>query len=201
MSDIPLFFKGLVLGFSIAAPVGPIGLLCIRRTLAGGQRLGLATGLGAATADGLYGLVAALGLTLVADFLVAQESGLRLFGWLYLVYLGVHIFFSPPAEKSAVTGSRGLLGAYLSTFVLTLSNPATILSFAPMFIGLGLAAGASRSAAVALVLGVFLGSAAWWLSLTTLMALFGARLGPGGLRWVNRISGALIVALAVGVML
>jgi threonine/homoserine/homoserine lactone efflux protein len=162
--DYSLFFRGLVIGFSIAAPVGPIGVLCIRRTLADGQVSGLVSGLGAATADAFYGCVAGFGLTFISSLLIDQQMWLRLFGGLFLLYLGIKTLLSKPAEKEANIKQSGLFSSYLSTFLLTITNPLTILSFAAIFAGLGLAtATGSYSAALILVLGVFLGSAAWWL--------------------------------------
>lgn len=192
--DHAFFVKGLILVFSIAAPVGPIGVLCIRRTLQGGRWVGLVTGLGAATADAFYGSIAAFGLTLASAFLLSIQTGLRLVGGLFLLYLGARAFFSAPAGQSARASAACLPAAYLSTFLLTLSNPATILSFLAIFAGLGFVENAaSRPAgAVLLVLGVFSGSSLWWLLLSGGVSLLGPRLNAGALRWVNRVSGLLI---------
>ena len=195
-----LFLEGIVIGFAIAAPVGPIGVLCIRRTLADGRVSGLVSGLGAATADALYGAVAALGLTFVAEFLMGGQAWLRLVGGAFLLFLGVRTFLARPAGPAAPDARRiGLPGAYASTFFLTLTNPTTILSFAAIFAGLGVAGDASGSAlsAMLLVLGVFLGSAAWWVVLSGATSLFRTRLSARGLRWVNRISGTVIAAFGV----
>jgi threonine/homoserine/homoserine lactone efflux protein len=184
--------KGLAIGFSIAAPVGPIGLLCIRRSLAEGQRAGLATGLGAATADAVYGCVAGFGLTAVSSFLVGRRFWLGLLGGAFLCYLGARTFRSRPAEQAATVASKGLVSACLSTFLLTLTNPMTILSFAAVFAGLGLGTSTDYRAAGALVAGVFLGSALWWLLLSNGAALFRSRLNPTWMQAVNRASGVLI---------
>jgi threonine/homoserine/homoserine lactone efflux protein len=186
--------KGLVIGFSIAAPVGPIGVLCIRRTLAEGRFSGLFSGLGAATADAVYGSIAGFGLTLISSFLLEQQSWIRLVGGGFLIYLGVKTFLSRPAEDAAGTRSQGLLGAYISTFFLTLTNPMTILSFAAIFAGLGLGAAAGNyiSAAV-LIVGVFLGSATWWTILSGGVSMFRQQFNRSALRWVNRISGIVIL--------
>jgi threonine/homoserine/homoserine lactone efflux protein len=191
--DSSLFFRGLVIGFSIAAPVGPIGVLCIRRTLADGQISGLVSGLGAATADAFYGCVAGFGLTFISSLLIDQQMWLRLFGGLFLLYLGIKTLISKPAEKEAKVNQGGLFSSYLSTFLLTITNPLTILSFAAIFAGLGLAAaGGSYVSAVILVLGVFLGSALWWLLLSGGVGLFRNKFNAQGLLWINRISGAMI---------
>jgi threonine/homoserine/homoserine lactone efflux protein len=137
--DLGFLLQGVLLGFSIAAPVGPIGVLCIRRTLADGRLTGFVSGLGAATADMFYGAVAAFGLTAVREFLVGGQFWLHLLGGLFLLYLGIRTFFARPAEKAAATESkRGLFSAYLSTLGLTLANPATIISFTVIFAGLRL---------------------------------------------------------------
>ncbi len=155
--DVSLFLRGLVIGFSIAAPVGPIGVLCIRRTLAEGQLYGLVSGLGAATADALYGCVAAFGLTFVSGFLIGHKLWLSLIGGLFLLYLGIKTLLSTPAENAARAEGKGLFGAYASTFLLTVTNPMTILSFVAIFAALGLGnATGSYASALILVLGVFL---------------------------------------------
>lgn len=191
--DYLLFFRGLLIGFSIAAPVGPIGVLCIRRTLANGRAAGLATGLGAATADGLYGCVAGFGLTFISSMLIDQQTWLRLFGGLFLCYLGVRTLLSKPAEQEAQAGGSGLFGSYASTFLLTVTNPMTIISFAAIFAGLGLAnTSGSYASALILVLGVFLGSGAWWLLLSGGVGLFRDKFNAQAMLWVNRISGLII---------
>ena len=194
---LPLFVKGLILGFAIAAPVGPIGVLCIRRSLADGQRAGLATGLGAATADAIYGCVAGFGLAAVSRFLVEQRFWLGLLGGLFLCYLGARTFFSKPAQNPESTRKTSLLGAYLSTFFLTITNPMTILSFVAVFAGLGLVTSANYWEATSLVAGVFLGSALWWLFLSTGAALLRKRVGPSLMQLINRISGVVIFVLGV----
>ena len=196
--DYSLFFRGLVIGFSIAAPVGPIGVLCIRRTLADGQVSGLVSGLGAATADAFYGCVAGFGLTFISSFLVGQKMWLSLFGGLFLLYLGVKTLLSQPAEKEATINQSGLLSSYFSIFLLTLTNPLTILSFAAIFAGLGLASAAgSYTSAVILVLGVFLGSATWWFLLSGGVGLLRDRFNTQGLLWVNRVSGLIITIFGI----
>jgi threonine/homoserine/homoserine lactone efflux protein len=193
-----LLLEGGAVGFSIAAPVGPIGALTIRRTLAQGQATGLATGLGAATADALYGAIASLGLTAVSDVLVAQSWWLRLIGGVFLVYLGARTFLARPAPADSPSRAPGLASAYASTFLLTLANPATILSFVGIFAGLGLGDARSTYAqAAAFVAGVFAGSALWWLMLSWSVARVRGNLSGGALRWVNRISGTVIAGFGV----
>ena len=192
------WLRGLLIGFSIAAPVGPIGVLCIRRTLAAGRVTGLVSGLGAATADSLYGAVAGFGLTFISGLLIDQRFWLRLIGGAFLCYLGIRTFLARPAEQAATVKSSGLAGAYASTLFLTLTNPTTILSFAAIFAGLGIAntSGNYLNAGL-LVLGVFLGSALWWLTLSSVVSIFRAKIGSRQLQWVNRISGIIILAFGI----
>jgi len=189
--------KGLIVGLSIAAPVGPIGLLCIRRSLAEGRVSGLLSGLGAATADAVYGSIAGFGLTALSSALISERFWIGTAGGVFLCYLGVRTFLSPPAQQATTASRLGLLAAYLSTFALTLTNPMTILSFIAVFAGLGLGASASYSAATALVLGVFAGSTAWWAMLSTLVGALRTRVDERTMRLVNRISGGLILALGI----
>jgi threonine/homoserine/homoserine lactone efflux protein len=189
------FLKGLAIGFSIAAPVGPIGVLCIRRSLANGAAAGLASGLGAAVADAVYGCIAAFGLTVVSGFLMSYRTWFQLFGGVFLIWLGVQTYRARPAERATTSanGTRGLVAAFASTFILTLTNPMTILSFVAVFAALGLGStGGDYRAAVALVVGVLLGSALWWLLLSGGVSLIRSRFDERGLRWVNRISGTVI---------
>jgi threonine/homoserine/homoserine lactone efflux protein len=198
---MPLFFNGFLLGFSIAAPVGPIGVLCIRRTLADGRLTGFLSGLGAATADMFYGALAAFGLTAVTSLLVGAQFWLRAVGGLFLLYLGIRTLFAKPASQSAQARGSGRLGAYASTFALTLANPMTILSFLGMFSAILPAETAlSTSASLSIVAGVFLGSATWWLTLSGLVGLLRERFTPAWMRWVNRISGLLIAGFSVKIL-
>lgn len=204
--DSGFLVRGLVLGFAIAAPVGPIGVLCIRRTLAEGRLAGLVSGLGAASADAFYGFLTAFGLTYISSLLLSHQTTIRLAGGLFLLYLGIKIVLAPvaeqpPAQLSLVPRPRGLMANYASTFAVTLTNPATLLSYAAVFAGLGIgtASGSYRSAAL-LAVGVFLGSALWWLTLSSVVGLLHRRVTPRGLRWVNRISGLAILGFGVAVL-
>lgn len=187
------WLRGVAIGLAIAAPVGPIGVLCIRRTLAQGRAVGLLSGLGAASADAVYGCIAAFGLTALSGPLMAQRQALSLGGGLFLVYLGLRTLRAVPGEAGGSSAPTGLAAAYLSTFVLTLANPMTIISFAAVFAGLGLAAGGGGPAAAVLVAGVFAGSALWWLALSTGVSLAGRGLDAHGLTWVNRVSGGVLL--------
>jgi threonine/homoserine/homoserine lactone efflux protein len=193
--SVPLFFQGLIIGFSIAAPVGPIGILCIRRTLAEGRASGFFSGMGAATADALYGCVAGFGLTVISAFLIEQRFWLQVIGGVFLCYLGARTLRSQPATDAAPAGGNGLLASYVSTFFLTITNPMTILSFAAIFAGLGVVAtGGDLATACWLVLGVFLGSAVWWLFLSMGVSLLREKVGSATLRWVNLLAGVILLS-------
>lgn len=196
--DPGFLLKGFIIGFSIAAPVGPIGVLCIRRTLTYGIGFGFLSGLGAATADAIYGIIAGFGLTVLSDSLIGQQLWLRLVGGLFLGYLGVKTFLTNPAEKPAVVEDKGLLSSYLSTFLLTLTNPMTIISFTAVFAGLGLGANNSNYlSSLFLVIGVFLGSSSWWLLLSFGVNLLRKKVTVNGLRWINKGAGFVIFAFGL----
>jgi len=189
-----------LIGFSIAAPVGPIGVLCIRRSATEGPRVGFATGLGAATADAVYGAVAAFGLTSISGFLVNQRFWLQVAGGFFLVYLGIQSWRKRLQTQAEAPGAERLSGAYASTFFLTLTNPATILSFVAVFAGFGLANASGYSAPGLIVAGVFLGSASWWLILSQGVGLFSHRLGPGWMLGINRVSGCVLIAFGLAAL-
>ena len=200
-----VLLKGIVMGVAIAAPVGPIALLCIRRTLAQGRLVGLATGFGAATADGLYGMVAAFGLTALSDLLVNHTNFLQLIGGIFLCYLGLTAFLSKPTVVSTALNPSSLhpltplrlLPAYASTLALTLTNPATILSFVAIFAGLGITQ-TSYASSVTLVFGVFTGSVLWWLVLVSGVAYLRNRLTPERLAKFNQVSVKVFGVLLLG---
>lgn len=202
--NLSFFVRGLLIGLSIAATVGPMCFLCIQRTLQRGQLYGFVSGLGIATADGVYGSVAAFGLTLISNFLINEQTWIRLLGGLFLIYLGIKTIITKPAERAATTKARanGYFGAYASTLILTLTNPLTILSFAAIFAGIGVG-GANKSvvSATAVVLGVFTGSTLWWIILTTAINLLRKKFTYQWLLWINRASGAIITAFGVVALL
>ena len=188
----------MIIGISIAAPVGPIGLLCIRRTLTQGRAAGLISGLGAATADAIYGYIAGFGLTFISSILISQQKNLRLIGGAFLCYLGMRTFLSKPAGQAAMVKGSSLIGDYSSTFFLTLTNPMTILSFSAIFAGLGLVStGVNYTSASVLVLGVFIGSSSWWLILSGSVSLFQKKFTSTGMQIVNRFSGIIITGFGL----
>ena len=175
--------------------MGPIGLLCIRRTLAEGRLNGFLSGMGAASADGIYGAMAAFGLTAVLSWLTGVQVWVHLLGGAFIVWLGIQAALTPPAENQAAAQNGASLGkAYASTFLLTLSNPMTIMSFLAIFAGAGFSPAAGENSAAALmVLGVFCGSALWWLLLSQGVCWLRKRINHGLLVWVNRAAGAGLV--------
>ncbi len=204
--DLEFLWKGVAIGFAIAAPVGPIGILCIRRSLASGWLTGFISGLGAATADGIYGCIAGFGLTMVSDFLVSQQFLIRLVGGIFLCYLGVKTFLSPVSkeaqEEEGKTGEiKGFIGRfisnYFSTFLLTITNPLTIFAFVVIFAGLNMTQTNNAENASLLVLGVFLGSSLWWLTLASITGWFRHKLNNTFLQWVNWIAGIIITAFGI----
>ncbi len=198
--DLTFLFKGMLLGFSIAAPVGPIGILCIRRTLQYGRLSGLFSGLGAAFADTFYGMIAAFSLTLVSDFLTAQHFWIHLLGGCFLLLLGTRTFFAQTTEVAGGNvAHRSILSDFISTFLLTLSNPLTILSFIAVFAGLGLADVSEKFVDAAfLVAGIFAGACFWWLILSEGVTYFRHRASQKTMAWINRIAGMIIVAFGLG---
>jgi threonine/homoserine/homoserine lactone efflux protein len=196
--EISFFLRGLIIGFSIAAPVGPIGALCIRHVLAQGWTLGFATGLGAATADVIYGCIAGFGLTAVSNFLINQQIWLRLIGGAFLCYLGIKTFVSRPTQQAVPIQYNTVASTYASTFFLTLTNPITIISFVAIFSGLGATnINGNYFTASLLVLGVFAGSVLWWLLLSSGTSLMRRKFTPRMLKWVNRVSGVVITVFGL----
>jgi threonine/homoserine/homoserine lactone efflux protein len=196
-----IFLKGIFIGFAMAVPIGPVGIMCIRRTLSEGRLGGLIIGLGAATADLLYGCIAAFGITFISDTLVSQRIWLRLAGGVLLLFLGIRIFRKLPADPQLPVNNTGILKSYLTAFLITLTNPLSIFAFIAVFAALGLGNEAIIFSGSALVLGVFIGSFLWFLSLSSGVMFFRKKLDLVGLKWVNRISGILLTISGVIVLL
>ena len=195
--DPTFLARGLLVGFTIAAAVGPISILTIRRTIAHGRVYGLVSGLGVAAADASYGAVAAFGLTAVTSILVGERTALAVVGGVFLIWLAIRTIRARPASSPAVTDERpGLAAAFLSIYGLTMTNPMTILSFAGIFAALGLSGRGGLDAAL-LTLGVFLGSSLWWVGLTAVVGRLRERITPGVLLWINRVSGTILLVFAL----
>ena len=200
--DSALFLKGFVIGLMVAVPVGPIGLLCVNRSLSKGPAYGLASGLGVSTADAISAGIVALGLTLVSSFLISHQLWLRLIGGIFLCYVGIKIYTTQPSEPSAWDKEQNLLHAYASTFFLTFTNPLTLLSFVAIYAGWGVEdlTGHYLASAI-LTAGVFCGSAIWWVLLSSGMPAVRMMFSHAGLRWMHRISGAIIAGFGFVVLL
>jgi threonine/homoserine/homoserine lactone efflux protein len=193
--DFAFFLKGFLIGISIAAPVGPIGLLTIRRTLAFGRIAGFMSGLGAATADAVFGGIAAFGITAISSVLIGAKLYLGVIGGIFLIYLGWQTFVSKPAEQPAESRASSLGVIYASTFLLVLTNPISILYFTAIISSVG--AAGNLSSASSMVFGVFMGSVMWWFFLSFIASLLKSRINPTNLQLVNQISGIIIAAFGV----
>ncbi|RLT40594.1 MAG: LysE family translocator [Chloroflexi bacterium] len=198
---ISLILHGLLVGLAIAAPIGPIGILCIQRTLADGVLRGVVTGFGAATAHGLYAAIAGFGFAVIGDTLTGGQVALRLLGSGYLIYLALRIARAEPHIQAASGRGRGLLATYLSSFLVDITSPGTLLLFAAIFAGLGTTSAAGRYDATAfLALGVLVGSGLWWVILSNGVNLLRGRLDQTWLRWVNRFSALILLGFALFVL-
>jgi threonine/homoserine/homoserine lactone efflux protein len=208
MSTASLFVTSAGVGLAIAAPVGPMGMLCIRRTLTGGPRAGLAIGFGIATGDAVYGLIAALGLVGISQFMLAYDRPLHLVAGLFLIYLGVRTLLQKaPADaangnsdgngKLAQVGRAGALRAYASSLLLTLTNPQTVIMFAALFTTLAPRGAFSSSIALTTVGGVFCGSIAWWCFLVTVVSLARHAIGSKLRVAIDRIVGITLAAFGI----
>jgi threonine/homoserine/homoserine lactone efflux protein len=198
---IALFIKGFVIGFSIAAPIGPIGLLCIRRSLEGGILLGFSCGFGAAVADMLLVLLAGLGFSAINNFFVSYAWHLNFFGGSFLTYLGIKFFFSIPTIKAIAVSTQGVLTTFASTFFLTLANPFTIVCYAAVLTGLG-GVGEAQSASRAFMLssGVLVGASLWWLILSGVTSYVRERIDGPLMKWVNRASGCIVLGFGLFIL-
>ena len=200
--SIYFLLEGVLMGLVVAVPVGPLGLLCINRALMLGPTCGLFSGLGVATADALAAGIAALGITLISGFLITHQVLLRLIGGLFLCFLGYKIYRTEPVAVAPIKHINGLVGAYATTFFLTVSNPVTFLSFVAIYAGWHVPSlHGHYIAAATLTLGVFTGSAAWWVGLFIGLTAFHDKFNLRFLFWVHRVSGAVIALIGIGVLL
>lgn|SRR5262245_26931087 len=200
--SIYLLIEGILIGLVVAVPVGPLGLLCINRALSLGALCGLCSGLGVATADAIAAGIAALGITLVSDFLADHQTVLRLIGGIFLCYLGFKIYRTEAVSREPVNSVNGLVSAFVTTLALTLSNPVTIVSFVAIYAGWHVPILHGRyMAALTLTAGVFTGSALWWVALFIGLTMFHERFNLKFLFWVHKVSGAVIAGFGIVVLL
>jgi threonine/homoserine/homoserine lactone efflux protein len=196
------FFHAMIAGLALAAPVGPVGLLCIRRTLTRGMLSGLLSGMGAAVADAIYASVAAFGVTIISSTLDRYSSALEICGGILLCILGVHAIKRHHIIEVQAGAPTNLVQTFFSTLAITLTNPATIIGYAALFSALGLTGDeGSRRGAIVLVSGVFAGSALWWLLLSTTMHHIRHLLSDNALKWINLISGSFLTLMGVAVII
>ena len=195
---LSMLFTGMGIGFLIAVPFGPIGVLCMRRTLANSPITGLVSGLGAATADALCSCVAGFGLTFVSSFILSHQLLIRLVGGIFLSTLGIKTFLAAPSAPIGNVKTSSLISVYTSTFLLTIANPITILSFAAIFAGLGITeTNYDYVAASILIIGVFLGSSSWWLVLSSSIKFFNLNIDFTAQKWVNKLSGLILTIFGI----
>jgi threonine/homoserine/homoserine lactone efflux protein len=197
-----LLLEGMIIGFIVAVPVGPLGLLCINRALSLGPLLGLFSGLGVASADALAAGIAALGISLVSTFLSDHQIVIRFVGGLFLCYLGFKIYRTTPSRQPPPANVNGHFGAYATTFLLTFSNPVTIVSFLAIYAGWGVESLSGHYfAAAILALGVLIGSALWWIALFVGLTVFHHKFSLEVVGLIHRVSGALIAGFGFIVLL
>jgi threonine/homoserine/homoserine lactone efflux protein len=193
------FVKGLIVGFCLAAPVGPIAAICVQRTISKRLISGVLSGMGAAVADAVYGAVAAFGATIISEFIIAERNWLQRIGGGILILLGLRLlFFTKLEERKNGATNRGLFGDFFSTFVLTLTNPMTFVAFAAIFTTMGIGAVRGHSILTAeLVGGVFAGSALWWLILSGASFLLRHHFDFRKLAAINKATGVFVIAVGV----
>ena len=197
-----LIFQGLIIGFSLAAPVGPMAMLCIQRTLTGGLSLGLLSGLGIAVADAVYGLTAAFGLTMVSDFLIAYKTWLGLGGGLFLLYLGIQTIRSYKQVSQVQSAqTRGSLNAFGSAFLLTLTNPMTVLAYVAIFSSAAISIDGTHGAVFILTGAILIGSLGWWVFLCGLVAVTKHKLNAQHMRTIGLVSGSILIGFGIYAMI
>jgi threonine/homoserine/homoserine lactone efflux protein len=200
--DINLLLKGLAVGLVVAVPLGPVGLLCTQRVLANGRMHGLVSGLGAATADAIYACISAFGLTLVSGFMVQQSMWFRLFAGFFICLLGIRIFLVKRTKGGPLAEKLCHFNNYVSTLLISLSNPMSFLVIAGLFAGLGITGlGAKRGDSVLPVAGVFLGSMFWWITLSIFVGMLHKRLGDNTLGSLARIFGGIIITIGIAIII
>ncbi|MDY0242239.1 MAG: LysE family transporter [Rhodospirillaceae bacterium] len=198
--DFSHFLRGLLVGIALAAPVGPVGILCIRRALADGRYAAFVAGLGAACADAFYGAVAVLGLTVVSQFLSSHALALRLVGGAFMIMLGLHVFRQPPPEETEPVTGPGLIRDFISSFLITLTNPATILAAMGVFAAIGTLVKGQPGDPRLTVVGVFVGSSLWWLFLAVMAGAARDRFTSAGLQRLNRLSGSVLALFGIVIL-
>lgn len=202
--DILFIIKGIVIGISVSAPLGPIGVLCIQRTLNKGFKSGLISGVGAASADIIYAIIAGFSITFISDFLIENQNYIRIIGGMFLIFIGAKIFTSNPAKQIRRLRTKGnnYYKDFITSFFVTVSNPITILAFGAIFASFNMVEkGSGTFPVIILVVTVFSGAILWWLSLISIVTIFKSRIRLRNLLWINRITGVLIIIFALFVII
>ncbi len=196
MDKIELFIKGIIIGVSVSAPLGPIGMLCLQRTLNKGRIVGFVSGTGAAFADTFYAVLAGFGVSLISNFLHTYQLYFRIIGGAILLFLGIHMFVSNPVNQFRSTQKkRNFVGYFISTFALTISNPITIIFFGAVFAAF--ATTSTNFETLLLILGVFSGAIAWWFTIVSITNIFRNKIKIRNLYWINKITSVLIMIFAI----
>jgi len=202
--EIDFLIKGIIVGFLASIPLGPVGVLCIQRTINKGRTSGLFSGMGAATVDAFFALVAALGLTFIINFIEEQQFYIQMIGGGVLIFLGTRIFNTNPIQQIRRHRKKKnkLIEDFISVFFLTLSNPLAVFLFVAAFAGIGVVTSKDSSVKSSLIIaGVFIGATIWWASLTFFVDLFRKKFRLKQLWWINKIAGVLIIVFGIAAML
>lgn len=202
--DIFFIIKGILIGISVSAPLGPIGVLCIQRTLNKGFKSGLVSGIGAASADIIYAIIAGFSITFISDFLIENQNYIRIIGGMFLIFIGAKIFTSNPAKQIRKLRTKGnnYYKDFITSFLVTVSNPITILAFGAIFASFNMVEKSSGTfSIIILVVTVFSGAILWWLSLISIVTIFKSRIRLRNLLWINRVTGVLIIIFALFVII
>jgi threonine/homoserine/homoserine lactone efflux protein len=212
MDYVLLILTGLVIGFIVAAPIGPINLICIRRTLAFGSLNGLVSGFGATAADGIFAAIIGFGLTAIRHWIEGWSETLQIAGGVLLLGFGIHTYFADPLHGREIRyegghhhggGKHAFLRSFASTFAIALSNPATLFAFAALFTGFGgivASENAGPAQAAVVVIGVMVGSGLWWVTMTSVVGLLHARIDARVMRIITHVSGIVVSIFGLGML-
>lgn len=202
--DFNIILQGIIVGIAVSAPLGPIGVLCIQRTLNKGYASGVVSGIGASTADIIYAIIAGFSITFISDFLIEQQNIIRIIGGIFLTFIGIKIYFSNPIKQIRAQRTQGnkFFSDFITSFLITISNPITILAFGLIFSSFNMIESNENSTNISiLIASVFAGALIWWLLLITIISLFKSKIRLRNLFWINKVTGVLIVIFALLVII
>ena len=200
---VEYFLKGIILGLIVSAPLGPLGILCIQRTINRGFLSGLVTGIAAAMADLLYALIAGFGISVIATFFDENQIAIRIIGGIIVIFLGIRIYISNPAKqfRRQKTQKRNYISDYISGFIITTTNPMVIVIFGAAFASLGIGEAEYNKSIAITITGIFTGAISWWISLTVVVNIFREKVNLRKLWWINKITGVLAILFGLGIIL